>query len=409
MFGKSVYTAIDIGSTKVCTLIGRLTKNGESEILGVGTAPSKGLLQDTVVNIDELAEALAASVSEASRTAGTKPSPAFVGLTGTHFETLPRTGSLWKSGSTKPISPKDLEKSLEQARPSPIPQEKELVHLIAREYRLDGTRGILNPVGMHAIHLEANALAVLAGSAQLENLMTATSRARIPVRRLVFQPLAFGDAVLSKEERNIGALVIDIGGGTTSLAFFWRGVFWDSRVIPVGGHHLTNDIAVVLGTPSHEAEEAKRAWGAAQPWKIPSAETVQLLGFDKDTSREVSRKDLSNIIHERASELLQFIHTKVGELGLDRLPAAGAVLMGGTASLPGLKELAQDTLARPVRIGTHLEIRGGEALDTPAFASCVGIFLWGLRHDAPQKRLQNRQAGIATPRRLVPHLPRAGR
>ena len=405
----TVTTAIDIGTTKVCTILGRQGKDEEVEVLGVGVVPSQGLLLDTVVSIDELSEALAASAREASRAAGANLTAAYVGVTGAYFETVPRAGSLWKPDGAPPVSTLDLDQTLEAARPSPVPHGNELVHLVAREYLLDGTRGIRNPVGMHALHLEVNALAVLGRSAPLENLRKAASRAGVSIQRLVFQPLSVGEAILSQEERHLGALVVDIGGGGTYLASFWRGVFWDSRTIPIGGYHLTNDIAVVLGAPSYGAEEAKRAWGTVQPWKVLPDETVQLPGFEEDTSQEVSRKDLSMVIHDRTAELFELIHENMKEMGLDRLPAAGAVLTGGTANLPGLKELAHDLLGSPVRIGTPETLKGGEALEDPTFASSVGTLLWALRRSTPRQHHKNGRPKVAASPQKVPQLPLVGK
>jgi cell division protein FtsA len=409
MFNRPLYTTIDVGTNKVCTIIGRQTKDGEGEVLGVGVAPTQGVTQDTVVNIGGLAEALAASVRQASKAARTAPSPAFLGITGPHLENVACTGSLSKDETDRALLPLDLENALVAARPPHLPLGQELLHLVAREYLLDGMRGLNNPVGRHALKLDGNAVAVLGGSARVENLMKSAARAGISVRGLVFQGLAVGEAVLTPEERDMGALVVDIGAGTTYMAYYWRGVFWESHIIPLGGHNFTNDIAVVLGAPPKGAEEAKRTWGTAQPWKVSPTETIRIAGFDGVSHQEVARKSLCAIIHDRAVELLDLVQEKARELPLGRLPVAGVVLTGGTASLPGLREVAQDVLGGSVRIGAPVSLRGGEALAGPAFASSVGTFLWSLRYGAPQQDSQNGRSGVAASQPAALHPLRPGR
>lgn len=412
MFRKqqnTITTVIDIGTTKVCTVVGRQAKNGDVEILGAGVVPSQGLLLDAVISIEELGDALAASAQEAARTSGVNLNGAYLGVTGSYFETVERSGSLSKPAGAPPLSLLDLDLALESARPTPLRHGDELLHLVAREFLLDGTRGIKSPVGMHALHLEVNGMAILARTAPMENLRKAASRAGVPVQKLVFQPLTIGEAILSSEERRLGALVIDIGGGGTSVTSFQRGVFWDSRSIPIGGYHLTNDIAVVLGVPSHAAEEAKKSWGTVQSWKILSSETIELPSFEEHSSQEVSRRDLSMVIHERAVEMFEHIHRSMTEMGFDRLPAAGAVLTGGTASLPGLQELATDLLGSPVRVGSPQPLAGGEPLDGPSFSSAVGTLLWALSRSVPNTSKKNALEQIVSAPQKVLQLPGVGK
>ena len=409
MYRRSVYTAIDVGTTKVCTVIARQRSDGSPEALGVGVAPSNGLSKGTVVDIDEVKEAIAASVREASQGAGISPTPAMLGVSGIHLETLPTSATIRKSGNSLPVSTADLDQVLQVARPSRLPQGKELVHLIAREYVLDGTGGIRNPVGMHTRHLGVNAQSVLSESAPLDNLVKAAEQAGVAVWGLVSQPLASGEAVLSPEERHLGALVVDMGGGTTDLAYFQRGVFWDAQVIPLGGHQFTNDIAVVLGVPYQEAEKAKLTWGSAEPWKAAPDKTLQLPSLEEDEQRQVSHKELCRIIRERAEELLHLIQGKLEALGLERLPLAGAVLTGGAAALPGLESLAKDILGGPVRIATPRYLEGAAPLLTPAFASSVRILLWAMHHRVPRREPRgNGRAAVRAASRLMQHLASVG-
>jgi len=352
---------------------------------------------------------LAASTQEAARASGVNLNGAYLGITGSYFETVEHSGSLWKPAGAPPLSLLDLDQALEAARPTPLRYGDELLHLVAREFLLDGTRGIKRPVGMHALHLEVNAMAILAKTAPMENLRKAASRAGVSIQKLVFQPLAIGEAILSSEERRLGVLVIDIGGGGTTVTSFQRGVFWDSRSIPIGGYHLTNDIAVVLGAPSHGAEEAKKSWGTVQHWKILSSETIELPGFEEHSSQKVSRRDLSMVIHERAAELFELVHESMTQMGFDRLPAAGAVITGGTASLPGIQELAYDLLGSPTRVGTPRALAGGGALDGPGFSSAVGTLLWALSRSAPNTNKKNALGQmIAAPQKVL-QLPGVGK
>ncbi|MBA3471483.1 MAG: cell division protein FtsA [Herpetosiphonaceae bacterium] len=374
---------IDVGTTKICTLVAEVHDTGKVNILGVGLTPSKGLDKGVVVNIDEAVNAIATSVEKAERLSGYRIGTAYVGIAGRHISSLNSRGVVAISRPDHEITRTDVARAVEAAQAIAIPTQREVIHVIPRAYIVDGHEGIRDPVGMAGYRLEVETHIVTGEVMAIQNLIKSVERAGVGIDDLVLQPLASGAAVLTEEDKNRGVVLVDIGGGTTDIAIFIGGGIWHTVVLPIGGAHFTNDLVYVLHTPHNTAEYLKLKYGSASPTEtIPE----ELDGIDTDTfspgeRQQVSRQLLNEILLSRAEQLIEMIGAEIRRSGYEGLLPAGIVLTGGSAQLPGLEELTRDLLGMPVRIGVPGNLTGlAEAIDSPPYATGVGLVRWGLRH-----------------------------
>lgn len=382
-------SSIDVGTTKICTLVAEVGQEGGVEIIGVGVAPSRGLRKGVVVNMDETVESIKESVEKAERSSGMKIESAQVGIAGGHISSLNNRGIVAISRSDRLISQEDINRVLEAARTINIPSNREVLHVIPRSYTLDGQEGVKNPLGMHGFRLDVETHIVTGAATSIQNLTKCVERSGVEVEDLVLEPLASSEAVLTEEEREMGIALADVGGGTTDIAVFIEGTIWHTAVLPVGGYHLTNDIAIGLRTPFAAAEEIKAKYGHALPSAIDQEEKIEIASFGTESTRTVLRRQLCEIVKARSEEVLEMILTEVKRSGYDGLLPAGVVLTGGTANLKGLGELARDVLQLPVRVGIPRGIRGlVDTVENPAYATSVGLLLWGLRHGEVEQRVE---------------------
>ncbi len=371
---------IDVGTTKVCTVVGVEGPTGKLAILGYGLRPSQGLRKGSVVNIADARLAIRSSIEEAADQAGVRITSALVGVTGSHIQCR-NTKTAWESShNDDPISSHDLEELISATTRMDVGSDRELLHVIPRSYVLDRHTEVRNPLGMHATRLDIETHVVTGALGPIDNLVQAIGKAGVKVRRLVLEPLASAEAVLTPEERELGVVLVDMGGGTTDISIFQKGTVWHTSIIPVGGVQMTNDLSSGLGLSSTEAEQLKVTQGTVQPEKLDQEETVKTATFGK-ASVEISRSDVSQILTDRCSELLQLVLHRIGQAGLETLPPSGIVFTGGCAALPGLEALAHQIVPGRVRIGAPSDLDGaGSALEHPAFATSVGILLWEIRH-----------------------------
>lgn len=379
--------AIDIGTTKICTLVAEVDSSTERamRIVGVGIVPAKGIRRGVVVNVNEVRAAVLESVERAERTSGYQIASAYVGLAGSHISALNSRGVVAISRGERGVQPIDVERALEAARAIDIPHNREILHIIPRSFSVDGEDGVRDPVGMQAYRLEVEAHIVTGASSSIRNLIKCVQEADVQIDALVLEPLASGEAVLTDIEREMGVVLVDIGGGTTDIAIFIEGSIWHTVVLPTGGEQVTNDIAIGLRTPFNAAEEIKVKYGHAQPETILPAETVKVNMFGGDGQQQIARQFLAEIIEARAGEVCEMILQEIKRSGYDGLLPAGVVLCGGTAELPGIRELARDVIGLPVRIGEPQNLQGlVDTLQSPAFATSVGLIEWGIKHDLPQ-------------------------
>jgi len=368
---------IDVGTTKVCTVVGEATEN-ELRIVGVGVTPSRGIKKGVVVNVVEAASAIKASLEKAERSSGYEIARAFVSVTGGHVSAVNSRGVVGVNRGDRGITVDDVGRALDAARAIAIPQDREVLHVIPRGYSVDGQDGVKEPVGMIGFRLEVEAHIVTGQTSSIHNLMKCVEACNVGVDGLVLDPIASGEAVLSENEKEMGVVLADIGGGTTDVAIFIEGSVWHTTVLPVGGNHFTNDIAVGLRVPFEAAEQLKIEHGHSRHETIDPTEVVQVKAFGDGGMARVQRRDLAEIIEARAEEIFQLILQEIKRSGYDGLLPAGVVLTGGTAQLRGLRELGREVLGIPVRIGTPQNLQGLiDTIDSPAYATSVGLLLWG--------------------------------
>jgi len=386
---------IDVGTTKVCTLVGEVYEDGQLRIIGVGVAPSRGLRKGVVVNVHEATEAIQASVRKAERISGYEIASAYVGVGGGHISAINSRGVVGISRSQRGISEFDVERALDAARAIAIPHNREIIHTIPRGYIVDGQEGVKDPLGMQGIRLEIEAHIVTGASTSVSNIVKCVRDSGVEIDDLILQPIASGEAVLRENEREMGVVLADIGGGTTDIGIFIEGSIWHTIVLGTGGEHLTRDVAVGLRTPFNTAEELKIKYGHAIPSSLTTDELIEVTSFGDGARQEVSRLRLSEVIEARAEEIITLILREVKRSGYDGLLAAGLVLCGGSAELAGFGDLAQNLLRMPVRVGTPQNLQGlTDVLESPAYATAVGLLLWGMRQEGEPEPRRTRPPSI---------------
>jgi cell division protein FtsA len=368
---------IDVGTTKICTLVGEASET-DLRIVGVGVAPARGIKKGVVVNVVDAAAAIKTSLEKAERSSGYEIARAYVSVTGQHINALNSRGVVGITRGDNGISGEDVERALDAARAIAIPPDREVLHVIPRSYVVDGQDGVKEPVGMIGFRLEVEAHIVTGQTSSIHNLLKCVESCNVEVDGLVLDPIAAGAAVLTDNEKEMGVVLADIGGGTTDIAIFIEGSVWHTTVLSVGGSHVTNDVAVGLRVPAEAAEQLKIEHGHARYETIDPTEVVQVKAFGDGGVTRVQRRDLAEIIEARAEEIYQLILQEVKRSGYDGLLPAGVVVTGGTAQLRGMRELGRQVLSMPVRIGTPQNISGlVDTVDSPAYATSVGLLLWG--------------------------------
>lgn len=380
---------IDVGTTKVCTLVSELLDDGEVEIIGVGIEPSRGMRKGVVVNVDEARQSIAASVRKAERSAGYEIGRALVSIAGAHVASINSNGVVGVAHGARGIVQEDIDRALDAAQAIAIPHNRQVLHVIPRSFLVDGQDGIRHPIGMHGFRLEVEAHIITAASTSAQNLKDCVEASGVQVGSWVLNPLASAEAVLTDTEKEMGVVVCDIGGGTTDLAVFIEANVWHTRVLSVGGNHITSDIAHGLRLPADEAERVKIEHGHARARSVDPAERFTVRPFGEERASQVIRADLATIIEARVEEMFMLVLQEIKRSGYDGLLPAGVVLTGGTAKLPGIRQVAGDVLNLPVRVAQPENLRGlVDALDGPAFSTAVGLLRWGAREmlEAPPRR-----------------------
>ncbi|NLX09856.1 MAG: cell division protein FtsA [Chloroflexi bacterium] len=388
---------IDVGTTKVCTIVGEVRET-DVHILGVGIEPAHGMRKGMVVDVNALSAAISSSVHKAERSSGYEIGRAFVSVAGGHIESLNSKGAVGISNS-RGVQLGDLARAMDAARAVSLPHGREVLHVIPRNYSLDGQVGLRSPLGMLGFRLEVEAHIITAATASIQNLEKCVEAAGIYVDRFILNPLASGDIVLTATEREAGVMVVDVGGGTTDLAIFVDGSVWHTAVIAVGGQHITNDIAHGLHLPFELAEAVKLEYGHADPRAIDPLDAFPVQPFGEDLPSKVQRTDLAHIINARAAELFELILKEAKRSGYDSLLRAGIVLTGGSSQLPGIKTVASEVLRLPVRVAQPESITGmADALKNPAYSTSVGLLKLGLIMDVEDDRRKAIPNGASHPK-----------
>jgi len=372
---ETLFVGFDIGTQKVCGLVGHVNESGRIRILGVGIVPSHGMRKGGVVSLEGLAHAITAAKEKAERTSGYEITSALVNLSGTQISSLNSTGMAGVSGRT--IAPEDIGRALDAAQSLAIPYDREVIHVIPRGYVIDGQDGIKDAIGMHGYRLEVEAHIVTTGATARQNLEKCVEAAGIVVDGWVLSSLAAGELILTDTEREMGVVVCDIGAGTTDLAIYIEGSIWHTAVIPVGGDHITNDISQGLHLPQETAELVKQKFGHALKVMVDPNQSFTVKPFGSDQPMQIKRSELASIIEARTEEIFSLVKQEIKRSGCDLLLPAGMVLTGGSRLLPGIRELAGKTLALPVRLAQPDQLTGlADDLRSPAFSTSVGLLAW---------------------------------
>ncbi|HAR68625.1 cell division protein FtsA [Thermus scotoductus] len=383
-----IIAGLDVGTSKVTTVIGELAPDGVLDIIGEGNVPSQGLKRGVVVNLERTTEAIRQSVHQAERVAGVKVERVILGVGGPHLKSVTSHGlAAIRRGQS--ISAADVERAIEQAKAYPFDTDLELLHALPLEFKVDGQEGIRDPVGMAGVRLEVDVHLVAAGRGPLANLRRAVGEAGLEIEALVAQPLASGLGVLSPEEEHMTVLLLDVGGGTTEVAVFREGRLAHSSVLPLGGDHVTQDIAQLLKIPFEEAERVKRKYGAALP-ELADPELVLEINQEGGSLGEVPAPELARIIRPRLREILHLARQSVDEaLGPLEIKVNRVILTGGSALLKGFDLLARQQYGLPVRVGKPHGVSGlTDVVATPAHATAVGLVRYAttLPLTAPEPR-----------------------
>lgn len=395
---NQVITAIDVGTTKVCTLIGKVSQEGDANVIGVGIEPSKGLRKGTVVDLQETRRAVAASIKKAEQQADKRIKSAYVSVTGSHIESSNNWISIPTSTEKSVITSDRLNNMANSVQLSGLKSDRMLIHSIPLSYALDGKAGIRNPVGMHVQEMDMHTQLVTGSSSFVKTLAESVTSAGINIEGMVLQPLASGEAVLTEEEKELGVVLIDIGGGTSDIAVFQGGVLVHAAVVPVGGFQFTNDISMMFDTNYEDAEAIKLQFGNVNPEQIAIDESVvtKIIGENREVT--VPRREICQVLKERAVELFSFVRAKLDKASLKGMPVLRIVLTGGASNLPGLDELARRSLTATVRIGIPMSRDvAGEDLENPAYSTSVGVLQWGARgssHASSSKNGHNKSSNL---------------
>ncbi|MCP4139763.1 MAG: cell division protein FtsA [Chloroflexi bacterium] len=374
---EEIVVGIDVGTTKVCTLVGRMEDAETLRILGVGIVPSKGINKGVIVDLDATSQAITRSVERAEQSSGIEVASALVSIAGAHVSSINSRGEVGITGGI--VDDYDVQRALESARAIAIPHSREVIHIVQRGFSIDGQDGIRTPVGMHGYRLEVETHIITAAAATVENLRQCVGAAGVEVQQFVLNPLASGEVVLTENERQMGAAVCDIGGGTTDMAIYVDGKVWHTMVLAVGGNHLSADIAHGLRLPVAQAEEIKLQQGYALRAEIGAEDYFSVRPFGEDKAVNINRQELAHIIEARVEEIFELSLQEIKRSGYDGLLPAGMVLTGGTSALPAIRDLASDVLGIPVRIAQPENIVGMvDKLHSPAYSTSVGLLRWAI-------------------------------
>ena len=374
---NNVVVGLDIGTHKICAVVGEHTDDGP-EVVGVGIHPSRGLRKGVVINIEATVESIKKAVEEAEIMAGCEINTVFAGIAGGHIRGFNSHGVV--AVKNKEVTDSDIERVIEAAKAVAIPMDREVLHVLPQEYIIDEQDGIQEPLGMSGVRLEANVHIVTGAVTSAQNIIKCCNRTGLNVGDFVLEPLASADAALTREEKELGVALVDMGGGTTDIALFHDGSVKHTAVLSVGGNHLTSDIAAGLRTPIAEAERLKQRHGCAQTSMAGRDETLEVPSMGGRNPRSISRQILCEIIEPRLEEVFQLIQREITKSGYEETLASGMVMTGGSTLLPGMIEMAEEHFNVPVRQGVPTNVGGlVDVISSPVYSTGVGLVLYGMK------------------------------
>jgi len=376
---ERIVVGLDVGTAKICAVVAAVDDSGKCEIAGIGTTPSKGLRKGVVINIDTTVDSIKKAIEEAELMSGIPIQGVYAGIAGGHIKGFNSHGVV--AVKNKEVSKKDVERVIDAAQAVAMPLDREVIHILPQEYIVDDQDGIIDPLGMSGVRLEARVHIVTGAVTSAQNIIKSCHRAGLDVLDIVLEPLAAAKAVLSEEEKDLGVALVDIGGGTTDVAIFNGGSIKHSAVLALGGSNLTNDIAYGLRTPATEADKIKRQFGCALIEMIEDDDEVEVLGVGGHKPRHISRRALAEIVEPRAEEFFDLINREILKSGFEDRIASGVVLTGGTVIMEGMTELAEQVFNLPVRRGLPQDIGGlVDVVNSPMYATAVGLVKYASTH-----------------------------
>ncbi len=396
---KTLVVGLDIGTSKVVALVGDLHKDGQVEVIGIGSHPSRGLKRGVVVNIDSTVQSIERAIAEAEFMSNIEIDSVYTGIAGSHVRSLNSHGIV--AIREQEVTREDVIRVIDAARAVAIPADQKVLHVVPQEFIVDQQGDVREPVGMFGVRLEAKVHIVTGAVSAAQNIVKCIERCGLHVQGMILEQLASAEATLTEDEKELGVALVDIGGGTTDLAVFSHGAIRHTAVIPIAGDQVTNDIAITLRTPSHHAEDIKLRYGCALSQLASPEETIEVPSVGERPSRKLARQALAEVIQPRYEELFTLIQHEIQRAGYEDLVPAGVVLTGGAAKMEGAVELAEEIFHAPVRLGLPQEVSGlHDVVSNPIYATAVGLLLHAAREEtqprADRMRLREDFEGIWT-------------
>ncbi|UZP67300.1 cell division protein FtsA [Desulfovibrio mangrovi] len=392
MAKSDLIVGLDIGTTKICAVVGEPTPDGV-DIVGIGTAPSTGLRKGVVVNIEQTVQSIKKALEEAELMAGCEIRSVYAGIAGSHIKGFNSHGVIAVKGGE--VGPKDVERVLDAAKAVAIPLDREVIHILPQEYIVDDQRGIADPLGMAGVRLEVKVHIVTGAVTSAQNIVRSCHRSGLDVSDIVLEALASSKAVLTEEEREIGVALVDLGGGTTDIAVFANDSIKHTGVLALGGQNLTNDIAFGLRTPMVSAEKIKTRYGCALAELVRGDETIEVSSVGDREPRKLSRQVLAEICEPRMEEILSLVDQELVRSGYKNLIGAGVVLTGGTSLIDGCQELGEQIFNLPTRIGYPRNVGGlKDVVNSPKYATAVGLLRYGAEKEGLELKFRIRDGNV---------------
>ncbi len=378
MAGEELIVGLDIGTTKVCAIVGAINETGSLEILGVGTTPSRGLRRGVVINIESTVKSIQNAIESAELMSGREVHGVYTGIAGGHIEGINSRGVVAVTGRDREITKEDVDRVIDAAKAIVIPMDREVLHVIPQEFIVDQQGGIRNPVGMVGVRLEAEAHIITGAVTSAQNIVKCVNRAGFKVNDIVLEPLASSKAVLTADERELGVLLVDIGGGTTDVLVHIEGAPYHTEVLSIGGEQVSSDLSIMMKAPLEVAENVKKQYGCCYVPMIEEDEEVEIPGVGGRPPRRIDRRRIAEIIQPRMAEIFGMVKEQIEKRGYLHLLGGGVVLTGGGSLLAGAGELASEIFGLPARIGYPAKLGGlVEEFHDPIYATGVGLVLFG--------------------------------
>jgi len=392
MARSELIVGLDIGTTKICVVVGELSPEGV-DVVGIGTSPSTGLRKGVVVNIEQTVQSIKKALEEAELMAGCEIRSVYAGIAGSHIKGFNSHGVIAVKGGE--VGPRDIERVIDAAKAVAIPLDREVIHILPQEFIVDDQRGIADPLGMAGVRLEVRVHIVTGAVTSAQNIIRSCHRAGLDVSDIVLESLASSKAVLTGEEREIGVALVDLGGGTTDLAIFANDSIKHTAVLALGGTNLTNDIAFGLRTPMASAEKIKVKYGCALAEMVPKDDVIEVMSVGGREPRRLSRQVLAEICEPRVEEMLALVDQELIRSGMKNQIGAGVVLTGGTALIEGIQELGEQIFNLPTRIGYPDKVGGlKDVVNSPMYATAVGLLMYGAEKEGVEQRFRIRDENV---------------